>query len=179
MDDLARTDAITQQIQSWFGGDSVPDAVVAAIYGTLHRMAAHALARESAGHTLQPTALLHEAFLELAQRGAAYRDRQHFYATAALCMRHILVDYARRRLAAKRNADRWTESESDGAQRFLDLDAALSRLTGIAPRRAEVLQLCYFGGLKREEIAREIGVSLRTIDRELRLGEAWLAENLK
>lgn len=183
----ALPEALTGQIATWLAGEAQRDAdFTHAIYAALHRLAAQALGREAGAHTLQPTALLNEAFLNLSQQRDGYRDRNHFFATATLCMRHILVDHARRRKADKRGDAlrvEWNDYVVETAAPAMDfdlvaLDFALNRLQKADARRAQVLQLAYFGGFKREEVADLLEISLRTVDRELRLGEAWLAQAL-
>jgi RNA polymerase sigma factor (TIGR02999 family) len=181
-------EALTGRIGQWLTGTPERDPeFVQAIYAALHRLAAQALAREGGAHTLQATALLNEAFLDLSQRNTRFRDRGHFFATATLCMRHILVDHARRKKADKRGDGlhaEWGEAMQEsvvGGTLDVDLialDLAMDQLHDSDARRAQIVQLAYFGGFKREEIAELLHVSLRTVDRELRLGEAWLAQAL-
>jgi len=180
-------EALTGRIVDWLAGTPAPDpAFTRAVYSALHRLAAQTLAREHGMHTLQPTALLNEAYLSLSQHHAGYRDRGHFFASATLCMRHILVDHARRRNADKRGMQQrsdWDERVADHpapapSMDVIALDMALEQLHAADPRRAQVVQLAYFGGFKRDEIAELQGISIRTVDRELRLGEAWLAQAL-
>jgi RNA polymerase sigma factor (TIGR02999 family) len=183
----APAEALTGRIATWLAGEPQRDADFArAIYAALHRLAAQALGREGGAHTLQPTALLNEAFLNLSQQCSGYRDRNHFFATATVCMRHILVDHARRRKAEKRGDGlrvEWNDYVVETAVPAMEfdlvaLDFALDQLHDADARRAQVLQLAYFGGFKREEVADLLDISLRTVDRELRLGEAWLAQAL-
>jgi RNA polymerase sigma factor (TIGR02999 family) len=186
MSDEPAQASLTEQLSRWIGGTSVTHRdVVGQVYPTLHRLAALALARETGPHTLQTTALVHEAYLELGRRDGAWRDRRHFFASAALCMRHILVDHARHKQAAKRGGamniatlDERIDVEAPSEHDLIELDQALQVLAGINERRAQTLVLAYFGGLERGEIAQTLEVSLRTVDRELRLGEAWLAQAL-
>jgi len=177
---------LTEQLSHWIGG--TPDShrvVIDRVYPTLHRLAALALARETGPHTLQTTALVHEAYLELSRGNAAWSDRRHFFASAALCMRHILVDHARRKQAGKRGPgqtvallDQHHDAQAPSEHDLIELDQALDVLAGVNERRAQTLVLAYFGGMERREIAQTLDVSLRTVDRELRLGEAWLAQAL-
>jgi RNA polymerase sigma factor (TIGR02999 family) len=187
--------AITDQIHVLLArnGHGSDGALAQWVYAQLHQIAARALGRERAEHTLQATALVHEAYLELARRQSQFKDRRHFFAHAATCMRNILVDHARRRSAQKRSPESnsgvaqsaldtarpaTVDAQDFDLQQFLDLDAALERLAVRWPRRAEVLRMHYFLGFKRDEVAELLEASVRTIDRELRLGEAWMAEAL-
>jgi RNA polymerase sigma factor (TIGR02999 family) len=183
----SQPEALTDRVHQWLAGSEPQDAtLVEAVYSALHRLARSALARESGTHTLQPTALVNETYLELAGHGGDFRDRRHFFATAALCMRHILVDHARRKHAGKRGSGlrvEWNDLVLEQAAEHRDvdllaLDQALDQLQALDARRAQVIQLAYFAGLKREEIAQTLAASVRTVDRELRLGEAFLAEAL-
>jgi RNA polymerase sigma factor (TIGR02999 family) len=182
----ATASSLTEQLSRWVGGNSTSHGqVVDVVYPTLHRLASLALARETGPHTLQTTALVHEAYLELSRRDGAWTDRRHFYASAALCMRHILVDHARRKRASKRGSapavlslDEHTDVQAPSEHDLIELDHALDALAEVNERRAQTLVLAYFGGLERREIAETLEVSLRTVDRELRLGEAWLARAL-
>jgi RNA polymerase sigma factor (TIGR02999 family) len=155
------------------------------VYGELKRIAHRHLARERAGHTLQTTALVHEAYLRLVdQNRVEWKDRGHFFAVASTLMRRVLVDYARARLAAKRVHDPLTLTTAaaagsvDAAFEVLDLDRALTRLTADYPRPARVVELRYFGGLELREIAGVLGVTDRTIKRDWAFARAWLAREL-
>lgn len=182
---------ITQLLDAAGNGDAAAKGrLLEAIYGELHRLADRQLACEPGGWSLQPTALVHEAYLRLFPgEPVQYPNRRHFFAAAALAMRRIRVDYARRRSAEKRGgADRRRtavdpgDAESvaprlpaaDDAAELLDLDAALTRLESEHPDLAELVQLRYFGGLSVDEAAEALGVSPRTIDNQWRLARAWL-----
>ena len=162
------------------------DAMLAALYDELHAMAARHLRGERAGHTLQPTALAHEAFLKLVdQRAVGSADRAHFLALAAQAMRRILTDHARRRHALKRGgaAVRVTlvESEIPGSAQDTDLvalDQALEKLAGIDARQAQVVELRFFGGLGIEEVGEVLGVSVATVNRDWQMARAWLHREL-
>jgi RNA polymerase sigma-70 factor, ECF subfamily len=156
------------------------------VYAELRALAAVRLRHEVAGHTLQPTALVHEVYLKLAdQSRARWRDRGHFFAVAAEAIRRILVDHARRRGAAKREApgarvsfhpdlDAGVAQEVD----LLALDDALERLGRISPRQARVVELRFFGGLEVAEVARELAVSENTVKGDWRIARAWLQQEL-
>jgi RNA polymerase sigma factor (TIGR02999 family) len=144
------------------------------------------LKRERAGHTLQPTALVHEAYIRLMeQRDVAWENRAQFFALASQMMRRILVDHARARRAAKRPARAMqvtlAEEAVGSAPRALDLlalDENLERLAALDARQARVVEMRFFGGLTHEEIASVLGVSLATVNREWRLAKAWLYQRL-
>jgi len=148
----------------------------------LRRIADRYLQRERSGHTLQPTALVNEAWLRLVRQDRPnFENRQRFFALAAQMMRHVLVDYARRAGATKRSGERVElhDTIADGGlqlDRFLVLDQALDHLARFSPRQANVIELHYFGGLKLDEIAHLLGVSAATISREQQAAEAWLSQ---
>ena len=155
------------------------------LYGELRRVAERALSRERRGHTLQPTALVHEAFLRLLGQRVAWRSRAHFLGVAGQAMRRILVDHARRRAAAKRPspAERVTLSglaAAGGGEDvdLLDLDAALDRLARLDPRAARVVELRGFAGCTAEEAAEALGVSEATVARDWRMARSWLRREL-
>ena len=162
------------------------DELLPLVYDQLRAVARGQLARERPGHTLQATALIHEAWLKLGDVGdAAPQDRAHFLALAARAMRQILVDHARRKKAGKRGGD-WGRVTLDAAlghlQRdevdVLDVDEALERLAAFDPRRARVVELRYFGGLTMPEIAEALGVSQRTAEGDWFVARAWLRKEL-
>ncbi|MEJ2342966.1 MAG: ECF-type sigma factor [Gemmatimonadales bacterium] len=158
------------------------------LYEPLRRLAHHRLHAERSGHTLNTTALVHEAYLELVDVDhARWRDRAHFLAAASRVMRHLLVDYARARNAKKRGGG-WVQAALEPDELLLseehaevveELDGALERLAELSPRKARLLEQRYFGGLKLEECAEALGVSLATVKNDLKLGRAWLARELK
>ena len=158
------------------------------VYGELKRIAVAKMAGQSSDHTLQPTALVHEAYLRLLGRGAGdadYADRAHFFTAAAAAMRSILVDHARRKAAAKRAAlgPRVTlhpelVGDEDPLERVLQVHEALERMAHDHPRTARVVELLFFAGLTAEEAASALGVSDRTVKRDWRFGRAWLARTL-
>src|SRR5690606_27192286 len=179
---------LTSLLARWQAGEEgAHDRVAEVVYPELRRIAAAYLRRERANHTLQPTALVHEAFLRLVHAGSLRFDcRQQFFALAAQLMRHILVDHARAALAQKRGGGAARVS-LDGldlpdhqlaAGRFLELHDALNRLAVHDSRKARIVELRYFGGLTIEEAAEVLGVSRATAHREQRFAEAWLNEAL-
>lgn len=184
------TQDVTVLLQAWQQGDhSALEQLNAAIYQQLREMARRRLAAERGPHTLQPTALVHEAYLRMVDGSRDWRDRAHFFANAALHMRSVLVDHARARLAGKRGgaALRVTLDEhSLGSEatdeshetEFLALDSALRDLQREDERTARIIELSYFSGMNREEIAHVLDVSVPTVDRGLRFGRAWLRQSL-
>lgn len=166
-------------------GAAGPDFLMAQAYDELRSIARRHLQGERAGHTLVPTALVHEAYLSLHTRDAdAFRDRAHFLRAASRAMRHILVDHARARRAAKRDGGlRITldEAIASGAPRDLDLLAledALVQLEAAEPRWARVVELRFFAGLELTEIAGLLEVSTATVKRDWQFAKAWLARRL-
>jgi RNA polymerase sigma factor (TIGR02999 family) len=162
------------------------DEITAAVYGELRRLAGGYLNRNTSGFTLQPTALVHEAYLRMArQDGLRWRNRGHFFGIAARCMRQILVEHARARGAAKRGGGARREGReeilhvgSEPEAGIQELDDALEALSRIDPRKGQIVELCYFGGLDHEEIAEVVGLSESTVKRDLRVARAWLMREL-
>jgi RNA polymerase sigma factor (TIGR02999 family) len=185
MDGLPEAD-ITALLKDWSGGDrEALERLMPAIYGELKRLAASYLRSERTDHTLQPTALVHEAYLRLqGQRSVEWANRSHFFGIAARIMRRILVDHARRRRAAKRDAAglRLTladDSANDRAPELIALDSALTNLEKLDPQQARVVELRYFGGLTVEETAEAAGISTATVKREWRTARAWLRREIE
>jgi RNA polymerase sigma-70 factor (ECF subfamily) len=157
------------------------------VYKELRRLAGHYLRDERIGHTLQPTALVHEAYLRLVgQDRADWQNRAQFMGVAAQLMRRILVDYARERLAAKRGggAVRVDDEQFDAgagpgqSEELLAVDEAVERLTELDPQQARVVEMRYFGGLSVEETAEALGISPRTVKRDWAMAKAWLRGEL-
>jgi RNA polymerase sigma factor (TIGR02999 family) len=182
---------VTRLLQAMQAGDpSASDALAPLVYRQLHDMAGRALRGERSGHTLQPTALVHEAFVRLTgQRDARWADRGHFYSLAARIMRRILVDHARKRLTAKRGSGglRVTLTDSlagDGAgveDRTLEviaIEEALSRLEAVEERPARVVELRFFAGLDLDETAQSLGISVATVKRDWVFARAFLRNAL-
>ena len=178
---------VTELLSRWAQGDREAfDALAPSIYGELRRIAAAYLRRERSDHTLQPTALVHEAFLRLVeQRDVDWQSRQHFFGVSAQLMRRILVDYARQRVAGKRGGgrnhvaldDALAAAESNRIDVIL-IDDALRRLRAIDPDHVRLVELRFFGGLTIEEAAEALGYSTGTAKREWRLAKAWLRREL-
>jgi RNA polymerase sigma factor (TIGR02999 family) len=177
---------IGQLLEAWRGGDRAAyDRLFPLVYAELHRLARGKLRRESPGHSLQPTLLVHEVYMRLAGAGIELQDRTHFLSVAARVMRRILVDVARLRRAQKRGGGdlRVTLSPELAASSpdpvdVLTLNAALLRLQDLDPRQADVVELSYFGGLTHPEIGEMLGISPATVDRDLRHARAWLKREL-
>jgi RNA polymerase sigma factor (TIGR02999 family) len=157
------------------------------VYDELRRVAAHKMAHEAPGHTLQPTALVHEAWLHLGgDRQQTWQNRAHFFGAAAEAMRRILVDRAREKKALKRGGD-LERVDLDAIElpspmpddELLALDEALNRLATVDTRAAEMVKLCFFVGLTQQEAARELGVSLATAERIWGFARAWLLREVK
>lgn len=180
-------DNITQLLRSWSHGDAVAmEQVIPAVYGELRRLADSYMRRERPDHTLQPTALIHEAYLRLAaQRDVEWQSRSHFFGVAAHLMRLILTDYARTHLAAKRGGGDRKLSLEEGSlgstshpENLLALEEALAELSRMDERKCRILEMRFFAGLTPEETAEALGVSEPTIRRELRLARAFLRQRL-
>jgi len=179
---------VTVLLQNWRHGDEGALPRIAEILQReLRRLAASYLRRERHEHTLQPTALVNEAFLRLMgqDEDRDWESRSHFMAIAAQHMRQILVDHARRRLAAKRGEGATLvclEDASPATQpRSIDLlalDEALEKLAQVDPRKARAMELKFFGGLQMAEIAHVLNISLKTVEKDVRLGSAWLRSAL-
>jgi RNA polymerase sigma factor (TIGR02999 family) len=180
---------LTELLQAWGQGDvQAGDELLPLVYRELHRQAAGYLRRERRGHSLQPTALVHEAYLRLVGHGGGWQNRAHFFGVAAQVMRHILVDRARRRRAGKRGGDllRITLDDAVAGAAFKDaeldlieLDQALHELAALDPGKARLVELRFFGGLTAAEAAGVMGVSESTVTREWRLARAWLHRRLR
>lgn len=178
---------VTRLLEAWrdSGDESALDRLVPLVYDELRALATRRLRNERDGHTLQPTALVHEAYARLVDSQAEFTDRAHFFALAARTMRRVLVDYARGRNADKRGGGR-TDVTLTGSLAavepttldLLALDQALDRLGELDERKARVVELRFFGGLTYAEVSVALGVSEATVDRDLRLAKAWLAEQL-
>lgn len=168
------------------GDQSVITRLMPLIYDELHQRAAAYMRDERAGHTLQPTALVHETYLKLVeQRRTGFKNRAHFMAVAAKLMRRILIDHARARLCSKRGSgqspDVWDEAIAvriNSQERLLAVNEALEKLHALDPRQEEIVEMRFFGGLTTEETAEVLGVSLRTVEREWMVARAWLYSQL-
>jgi len=182
-DPVAPPGAITQWLLDWGGSDKQElDQMLPVVYGELHRLATQYLSREATGHTLQPTALVNEAYLRLVdQRRVDWRNRAQFLGVAAGMMRRILVNHARDRVALKRggHAQQVSLSLVDAPSGRPDVDLitledALDRLAAQDERKGRVVELKFFGGLTTEEIAEVLKISGATVEREWAFARAWL-----
>lgn len=171
---------ITRWLHEWRDGDDVAiERVTAEVYAELRRLAAHYLRNESKARTLQPTALVHEAYLHLSSiRGIDWQARGQFMAVLAQMMRRVLIDHARKRGRAKRNAagayGHVSDSYGDSPWDVLEVDRALTRMAERFARQTKVVELRFFGGLSSPEIAKVLDVSLATVERDWRFAKAWL-----
>lgn len=178
---------VTRWLQAWGGGDeSALEKLVPLVYGELHRRARHFIRRERAGHSLQPTALIHEAYLRLVgSKPVDWQNRSHFYALSSRLMRQVLVDHARSRRRDKRGGGAvpvFFDEAWMGPPQDLDvirLDEALRALAETDERKSRVVELRFFGGLSVEETAEILKVSPQTVLRDWRLAKAWLQREMK
>ena len=179
---------ITQRLIAWNGGESgALEDVINAVYKELRRMADRYLRHEDSGHSLQPTALVHEAYLRLIdQTQVTWQNRAHFFGVAAQMMRRILVDHARTKHRTKRGGSERTISLEEvldtGSEKTADLvalDEALKCLAEIDQRKSEVVEMRFFGGMSVEETAAALAVSPQTVMRDWKLAKAWLYKELK
>lgn len=178
---------ITQLLAEWSDGNqSALDELYPLVYDELHRLARRYMSRERHGHTLQTTALINEAYVRLVdQRNVHWANRSHFFAISAQIMRRILIDHARRHAYAKRGggAQRVSLDEAATVTRLagaeiIRLDEALKSLAEMDPRRSQVVELRYFGGLNNEEIAGVLNISENTVTRDWNMARAWLHQQL-
>ena len=173
---------VSQLLIAWKNGDAAAlQRLMPLVYDELHALASRHLRDERTDHTLQTTALIHEAYLRLVGADVAWEGHGHFLAVAARTMRRILVDHARQRGRAKRSGgqrpitlDEGLAAAPERPPDLLALDEALERLSSLDERRARAVEMHYFGGLTYDETATVLGVSAATVDRELRLAKAWL-----
>lgn len=167
------------------GNEQAFGQLVPVVYDQLRRLAAKCLLSERPGHTLHPTALVHEAYMRLVDADVDWQDRAHFYAVAARTMRRILVDYAKEQKAQKRGAGGERISLEDvsvmspqASPDVIALDEALSRLSAKDARKGQIIELLFFGGLTYDEVASVVGVSQATVHRDLQMAKAWLQNEL-
>ena len=178
---------ITQLLHSWSEGDrDAGEALTPLVYDELHRLARRLFQGESDAHTLQPTALVHEAYARLIDVDVSWQNRAHFYALAARMMRRLLINHAKARKAAKRGGsvvripldDELHGGARDSEAELLELDDAIAGLAKVDERKAELIELQYFGGLTLREMENVTGMSQSSLDRHLRLARAWLKDAL-
>lgn len=179
---------ITNLLADLQGGNrTVVNVLLPRVYDELRVLARRQLRGERAGHTLNTTALVHEAYLKLVgQDRMDWQNRAHFYGVAALAMRRILISYARKRMAAKRGGGVPVATFEEGevarearAEEVLALDEALDRLATFNERQSQVVTMWFFGGLTQKEIAEVLGVSVPTVRRDWRIAKAWLTRELR
>ena len=178
---------VTQLLVAWGNGDEVArEELISVVYQELHRLAHHYMKRESPGHTLQTSALVNEAFVRLVdQRNVRWQNRAHFFGIAAQMMRRILVDYARNRRYSKRGGgaramaldDALIVSDERSAE-VVSIHEALQQLAELDPRKGQIVELRFFGGLSIEETAEVLGVSPGTVMRDWTLAKAWLRREI-
>lgn len=181
------TSETTLLLRAWAEGDRAAlDRLAPHVYRTLRRIAGNQLKNERAGNSMQATALVHEAYLELIDvTNVDWQHRAHFFAVSAQIMRHILLDRARRRIAAKRggnaeqvNLDELPDLSGGRAMELIALDDALNALAGIDARKARVVELRFFGGLGVEETAEVLAISPETVMRDWKFARSWLHSEL-
>lgn len=185
---MSDTHEVTLLLAKWArGNQQALDELTPLVYKELRQLAASYLRRERLGHTLQPTALVHEAYLRLVdQTSPSWQNRSHFFGVAARLMRQILVDHARRRQAGKRAGSRVKVSldeapnfQHERSRDLVALDSGLNALEKIDPRKCKAVELRYFGGLSMDEIAQTLDVSTITVRRDLKMAEAWLHQEMQ
>ena len=181
---MTESPTVSHLLIAWGRGEQPAlDHLIPRVYGELHKLARAYLRRGSPGQSLQPTALINEAFLRLLDQSqpVEWESRAHFFGIAAQLMRRILVDHARNHRAVKRGGAAAVVTLEDfmavspcRARDVLEIDEALDRLAAVDERKAKVIEMRYFAGMDREEVAAALGLTLSTVKRDLRLGEAWL-----
>ena len=185
---MANTHDLTEILVRWSEGRrEALDQLIPLIYDELHRIAARYLRQERSEHTLQPTALVHEAWIRLIdQKNVTWQNRAHFFGVSAELMRRILVDHARRKKAEKRGGGAATVALDENIEwsdhrdlDLVDLDDALQALATVDPQQSKVVEMRFFGGLSVEETAEALGVSGTTVKREWRMARAWLLRELE
>lgn len=176
---------VTQLLHEWRAGNQEAlNQLMPLVYDELRRLAGHYMKSERASHTLQPTALVNEAYLKLVDMEVSWQDRTHFFAVATRLLRRILVDHAKRHRRDKRGGGqaKVTLDENFGASRpdadILALDEAIDRLSEFDERKVRIIELHFFGGLTYDEMAEALGIAQATVHRELRLAKAWLHHEL-
>lgn len=173
---------VTRLLAAYNKGDAgALEQLLPLVYNELRRLAGSYLRRENAGHTLEPTALVHEAYLRLVNQDVEWQNRAHFFGVAAQMMRRILVDHARRRHADKRGSggakislDEALNLSDERATDLIALDDALTALAALDPQKCRMVELRYFAGLSVEETARALGISVATFVRQWKTTKAWL-----
>lgn len=183
---MAVTNQVTQLLIDWSKGDKAAlDKLIPYVYDELRRLARHYMRREHAGHTLQTSALINEAYLRLVDQSVAWQNRAHFFGIAARLMRQILVDHARAHQYAKRGGgaekvslDEAANLAQGRAAEIVALDEALESLTALDPQQGRIVELRFFGGLTIEETAEVLGISHATVERDWSVARAWLRRQM-
>jgi RNA polymerase sigma-70 factor (ECF subfamily) len=187
MTDLAREDLTVLLTELTKGNDEAASKLIPVVYDELRRLAGGYMRRERSDHTLQPTALVHEAYLKLVeQRSVDWQGRSHFFGIAAQIMRRILIDHARGHLRDKRGGgvkltslDEALAFSPEQSQDLIRLDESLKRLGEIDPRQAKIVELRFFAGMTVEEVAAVLGISAKTVKRDWSVAKAWLHADLR
>lgn len=181
---------MTRLLSAWQAGDArALERLTPLIYEELRNRARRYMQRERPGHTLQATAVVHEAFVKLVEMNVSWQDRAHFFAVAARQMRRILVDHAKMRFRDKRGGtttDSLEEYQESGTGPagpgdidVLEIDEALHRLAAMNPRLAELVELHYFGGLTYQELSETLKISEPTVERDIRIAKAWVLKEIR
>lgn len=187
MQDSPEPNDVTRLLLNWSeGNSSALDQLLPIVYSELRKIASGYLRKERAGHTLQPTALIHEAYLRLVDQNIPkWENRAHFYGVAARLMRQILVDHARMRGSARRGGDQKkisienaTVFSEEHAADLLAFDEALQKLNNMDERKARIIEMQSFAGMTAEETAAALGISVPTVKRDLKFARAWLKREL-
>lgn len=182
-----RKNQVTQILHDWSGGDrEAPERLMPLVYDEMRRIARSFISRERQGHTLQPTALVNEAYLRLVdQNSVSWQSRAHFYSVAASMMRRVLIDHARMRATEKRGGGAVRLSIEDvqvpieeRAANFVAMDEALERLSQFNERGRKIVEMRFYAGMSEEEIAEVLGVSTRTVLRDWKAARVWLFREL-
>jgi len=186
---MQSTEGITELLIDWGKGDQAAlERLMPLVYNELRRLATNYLRRERASHTLQPTALVNEAYLKLVdQKNAKWQNRAQFFGISAQLMRRILVDHARQHQAAKRGGSNQQRLSITSAEQFakqaaidlLALNEALDELAKMDPQQGRIVELKFFGGLSIEETAEVLGISHATVERDWKMARAWLRRQLE
>ncbi len=183
---MVAEESVTILLAEWRSGNELArEQLMPIVYEQLRALAGRVIAGERAGHTLAPTALVHEAYLRLVGVDVPWQDRTHFFRLAARLMRRILVDYAKGSQRVKRDGGQrisledMAELPASGDSCLPEVDVALEKLAAMDPRKAEVIDLIYFGGLSYDETALALGISATTVHRELRVAKSWLSQELR
>ncbi len=180
------TNEITQLLIDWSHGDELAlEQLMPLVYAELHKMARHYMQSQPSGHTLQPTALIHEMYVKLADAdNQNWNSRAHFFGVASQAMRHILVDHARSRSAKRRSGGQRVDLDdamiisAERTEGLVELDEALTRLSLIDSRKGRVVEMKYFGGLSNEEMAQVLDVTPKTVIRDWQFARTWLMREL-